>query len=111
MKKRELLEYYVGRLNPISIVMLTMLWWMNGEMSAEDRDYVLNLVGYTYNPATKTLSNGEAHTIYQLFLACINEVYPSEIILDAALMQTFIEIAHFNGFLTTEEKTGLVALL
>jgi hypothetical protein len=113
MKKKELLEYYITnqKINPLSAVMLTVLWWMNGELTDSDRDYILSLVGFSYNEETKTVSNGTEYTVFQLLKSCITDIYPNEIVLDCSLMEIFVEMAEYYGFITSAERSELVNTL
>jgi len=108
MKKKQLLERYIGYYPNLYIVMLAMFWWMTGELTETDRNTVLTEVGYTYNSTDKTVTDGTTtYTMYQLLDNCVTNIYPTSDVIDYDMMTGIIDVVYNKGYITADQVTTL----
>jgi hypothetical protein len=88
--------------------MLIMAFFILGEISIDNVTADLELIGWTYNNTTNVYSDGTTdYSVYDLINTCCTQVYPIAIELGKFTLQTVINSALSENYITTEQATTL----
>ena len=109
----KLLEYIKANENSMFIAMLSILYFIIGDITSAELTDIMTRLGMSYNTSTNVLTDGEtSYSIYDLIYYVVStNAYKKSLVRDETYMKFNISTALDYGLITSEQSITLEGLL